>query len=271
MSKGLSRTLVLGHIYRAGIYEYISFAICSVCFSLLPRTEAVHPLPHSHVLTLQCSQFTNTLNKLVGAHLPILSGWTCWQCSSARSCLWLLSGCRLFILCIKPSAVFKKWERRCPPESGTVCVSQKTSIDIVTETYLPFPSFCSFFSSLLSSLLCQWRGVLQQQGLEGAGILLSFSPPFLSGLPPSLTEKFQGEFQEWSHEGKSFTLGFFRGSAGEMGEGTSFLDNPSILANVSDSILYTVITQRCILNYLILRALVFSRLPDVYFEVCVCI
>lgn len=125
MSKGLSRTLVLGHIYRAGIYEYISFAICSVCFSLLPRTEAVHPLPHSHVLTLQCSQFTNTLNKLMGAHLPILSGWTCWQCSSARSCLWLLSGCRLFILCIKPSAVFKKWERRCPPESGTVCVISK--------------------------------------------------------------------------------------------------------------------------------------------------
>lgn len=56
-----------------------------------------------------------------------------------------------------------------------------------------------------------------------------------------------------------------------MGEGTSFLDNPSILANMSDSILYTVITQRCILNYLILRALVFSGLPDVYFEVCVCI
>lgn len=61
------------------------------------------------------------------------------------------------------------------------------------------------------------------------------------------------------------------GSAGEVREGASFSDNPSILANVSDSILYTVITQHCILNYLILRVLVFSRLPDVYFEVCVCI
>lgn len=108
-----------------------------------------------------------------------------------------------------------------------------------------------------------------QQVLEGAGTLFSFSPPFLSGLPPSLTEKFQGEFQEWNHEGKSFTLGFFRGSAGEMGEGASFSDKPSILANVSDSVLYTVITQHCILNYLVLRVL--SRLPDVYFEVCVCI
>lgn len=150
-----------------------------------------------------------------------------------------------------------------------MCVSQKTSIAIVTETHLPFPSFCSFFPPLLYSLLSQWRGVLLQQVLEGAGILFSFSPPFLSGLPPSLTEKFQGEFQEWNHEGKSFTLGFFRGSAGEMGEGASFSDNPSILANVSDSVLYTVITQHCILNYLVLRVL--SRLPDVYFEVCVCI
>lgn len=61
------------------------------------------------------------------------------------------------------------------------------------------------------------------------------------------------------------------GSAGEVKEGASFSDNPSILANVSDSILYTVIAQHCILNYLILRILVFSRLPDVYFEVCVCI
>lgn len=116
-----------------------------MCFSLLPRTEAVHPLPHSHVLTFQCSQFTNTLRKLVRAHFPIPSVWTCGQCSSAHSCLWLLSGCRLFILCIKPSAVFKKWERRRPPESGALCVSQKTSIAIVTETHLPFPSFCSFF------------------------------------------------------------------------------------------------------------------------------
>lgn len=64
---------------------------------------------------------------------------------------------------------------------------------------------------------------------------------------------------------------FFRGSAGEMREGASFLDNPSILASVADSVLYTVITQHCILNYLILRVLVFSRLPDVYLEVCVCI
>lgn len=191
MSKGLSRTLVLGHIYRAGIYEYISFAICSVCFSLLPRTEAVHSLPHSHVLTLQCSQFTNTLNKLVGAHLPILSGWTCWQCSSARSCLWLLSGCRLFILCIKPSAVFKKWERRCPPESGTVCVSQKTSIDIVTETYLPFPSFCSFFSSLLSSLLCQWS-------TAAAGFGGSRNPSLLfSSLPLRTSPIFDREVSRW--------------------------------------------------------------------------
>lgn len=63
----------------------------------------------------------------------------------------------------------------------------------------------------------------------------------------------------------------FRGSAGEMREGASFSDNPSILANVSDSILYTVIMQHCILNYLILRVLVFSRLPGAYFEVCVCI
>lgn len=54
-----------------------------------------------------------------------------------------------------------------------------------------------------------------------------------------------------------------------MMEGASFSDNPSILANVSNSIPYTVITQHCILNYLILRVLVFSRLPDAYFEVCV--
>lgn len=56
-----------------------------------------------------------------------------------------------------------------------------------------------------------------------------------------------------------------------MREGASFSDNPSILANVSDSILYTVILQLYILNYLIRRVLVFSRLPAAYFEVCVCI
>lgn len=70
-------------------------ALC-VCFSPLPshlKTEAVHSLPHSHALTFQCSQFTITLRKLVRAHLPILSVWTCWQYSSAHSCLWLLSGC----------------------------------------------------------------------------------------------------------------------------------------------------------------------------------
>lgn len=116
-----------------------------MCFSLLPRTEAVHPLPHSHVLTFQCSHFTNTLRKLVRAHLPIPSVWTCWQCTSAHSCLWLLSVCRLFILCIKSPAVFKKWERRCPPKCGALCVSQKTSISIVSKTCLPFPCFRSFF------------------------------------------------------------------------------------------------------------------------------
>lgn len=68
-----------------------------------------------------------------------------------------------------------------------------------------------------------------------------------------------------------FSPFLFRGSAGEMMEEATFSDNPSILANVSDSIPYTVITQHCILNYLIIRVLVFSRLPDAYFEVCVCI
>lgn len=49
----------------------------NVCFSPLPshlRIEAVHPLPHSHALTFQCSQFTITLGKLVRAHLPVLFG-----------------------------------------------------------------------------------------------------------------------------------------------------------------------------------------------------
>lgn len=146
-----------------------------MCFSF-PGTEAVHPLPHSHELTFQCSQFKNTLRKLVRAHLPIPSVWTCWQCSSAHSCLWLLSGCRLFILCIKPSAVFRKWERRCPPESGALCVSQKTSIAIVTEIYLPFPSFFSFFPPCCPASLARGKGVLQQQGLEGGGILFSSLP-----------------------------------------------------------------------------------------------
>lgn len=157
-----------------------------------------------------------------------------------------------------------------PQVWSCVCIS-KDQHSYYYRNIFAFSQLLQLFSLLLSSLPSQWRGVLQQQGLEGAGILSSFSPPFLSGLPPCLTEKFQGEFQEWNHKGKSFTMGFFRGSAGEMGEGASFLDNPSILANVSDSILYTVITQRCILNYLILKVLVFSRLPDVYFEVCVCI
>ena len=129
--------------------------------------------------------------------------------------------------------------------------------------YLPFPTFSTFFSSLLSSLPSQWRGVLRQQSLEGAGILF-FSFPLRTYSP--LTEKFQGEFQEWKHGEESLALVFFLEAVlvrwGR--EGASFLDNPSILANVSDSIQYTVIKQRCILNYLILRVLVFSRLPDVY-------
>lgn len=52
-------------------WRLVTFAICSVCFSLLPRTEAVCHLPHSLVLTFQCSHFTNTPRKLVTAHLPI--------------------------------------------------------------------------------------------------------------------------------------------------------------------------------------------------------
>lgn len=53
--------------------------------------------------------------------------------------------------------------------------------------------------------------------------------------------------------------------------GASFSDNPSILADVSDSISDTAITRRYILNYLILSVLVLSRLPDAYFKVCVCV
>lgn len=147
-----------------------------MCFSLLPRTEAVHSLPHSHVLTLQCSQFTNTLRKLVRAHLPIPFGWTCWLCSSAHSCLWLLSGCRLFILCIKPSAVFKKWERGYPPQVwGCVCISKDQHSYCYGNTFA-FSQLLQLFPPLLYSLLSQWRGVLLQQVLEGAGILFSFSP-----------------------------------------------------------------------------------------------
>lgn len=63
----------------------------------------------------------------------------------------------------------------------------------------------------------------------------------------------------------------FRGSAGEMRVGASFSDNPSILADVSDSISDTAITRRYILNYLILSVLVLSRLPDAYFKVRVCV
>jgi len=66
-----------------------------------------------------------------------------------------------------------------------------------------------------------------------------------------------------------FPCFLFRGSAGEMRVGASFSDDPSILDSVSDSIPYTVITRRCILNYLILRLQVFSRLPDAYFLKCV--
>lgn len=78
-------------------------------------------------------------------------------------------------------------------------------------------------------------------------------------------------FRSGTTEGSLSAWVLSRGSAGEVREGASFSDNPSILASVSDSILYTVIKQHCILNYLILRVLVFSRLPDVYFEVSVCI
>lgn len=79
-----------------------------------------------------------------------------------------------------------------------------------------------------------------------------------------MTGKFQGE---WNHGGRVFTTCFlFRGSAGEMKVGASFSDDPSILDSVSDSIPYPVITQPCILNYLILRLQVFSRLPDAFFS-----
>lgn len=132
----------------------------------------MHHVPYSHVLTFQCSHFANTLRKLVLAHLPIPSAWTCWQSSSAHSCLWLLSGCRLLTLCIKPPAVFKNWERRCPPKSGAPCVSQKISITIVSETYLPFPCFSSLFHPCCSASLasgeeyCSSRVWMEQESFS---------------------------------------------------------------------------------------------------------
>lgn len=117
-----------------------------------------------------------TLRKLVSAHLPTQSVWTCWYCSSAYSGLWLLSGpsplaallsaawtavrvlggscCTLgtlatwtlhtllhsafWLLCSQQGR-----EGACRPESGAVSLSKDQCGSHYR--YLPFPSFSTFY------------------------------------------------------------------------------------------------------------------------------
>lgn len=80
--------------------------------------------------------------------------------------------------------------------SLALCLSPKTSL--ITDTCLS-PALARFiFFPLPSSLPGQWWGVLWQQSLEAAGILFSFLPLRTYF---SLTENFQGEFQEQNTEG----------------------------------------------------------------------